>query len=600
MGLNAKSSSDTKICLKDGEKLSFDSKTNANTFCSFYSNLAGDLLKKLPTPPKKFGLDTVKSYYQNRNIDNLNFTLNYTTEEVVLKILQSINTTKAAGLDKVAGKFLKDGSSILVTPITEICNLSIKLSTFPNKCKPAKLKPLFKKGSKTEAKNYRPISLLPLVSKIIEKIIHNQTESFLEKHEIIYKYQSGFRKNHSTNSCLSYLSNKIQKGFEEGNLTGMILIDLQKAFDTIDHEILLCKMKYLGFAESAINWFRSYLANRTFVVHVNGEYSNPGNLTCGVPQGSILGPLLFLLYINDMPQSVTCDLLLYADDSCLVFTDKNFDNIETQLNKNFDSICDWFVDNKLSIHFGEDKTKSILFGTKGKIKRLQELDIKHGNIKIKQHPQVTYLGCVLDSSLTGESMALHALKKVNAKLKFLYRKRSFLSTCLRRLLCNALIQPHFDFACLAWYPCLNKKFKKKMQVAQNKCIRYCLNLGNRAHIGTKEFEKLNWLPTKERFEQCVCVGIFNFFVGVAPTYISEMYFPLEQSHCTRRSLNKLWIPNQRTNRGLKMLSYLGPRLWNVLPNFLKSTKNVNGFKHKLKESFFNSLRDKEKNPYFYY
>ena len=223
---------------------------------------------------------TVKLYYQNRNINNLNFSLNYTTEETVLQFLQSINSTKAAGLDGVAGKFLKDGSSILVTPITEICNLSIKLSTFPDKCKPAKLKPLFKKGSKTQTKNYRPISLLPLVSKIIEKVIHNQTESFLEKHKIIYKYQSGFRKNHSTNSCLSYLSNKIQKGFEEGNLTGMILIDLQKAFDTIDHEILVYKMNYLGFAESTINWFRSYLANRTFVVHVNGEYSNPGNLTC--------------------------------------------------------------------------------------------------------------------------------------------------------------------------------------------------------------------------------------------------------------------------------------------------------------------------------
>ena len=131
MGLSAKSSSVTKICLKDGEKLSFDSKTNANTFCNFYSNLAGELLKKLPTPPKIFGLDTVKLYYQNRNIDNLNFALNYTIEEIVLKILQDINTTKAAGLDKIAGKFLEDGSSILVTPITEICNLSIKLSTFP-------------------------------------------------------------------------------------------------------------------------------------------------------------------------------------------------------------------------------------------------------------------------------------------------------------------------------------------------------------------------------------------------------------------------------------------------------------------------------------
>ena len=159
----------------------------------------------------------------------------------------------------------------------------------------------------------------------------------------------------------------------------MILIDLQKAFDTIEHKLLLKKMNYIGYAESTINWFKSYLADRTFVVEVNGELSKPGNLNCGVPQGSILGPLLFLLYVNDMPQSVSCDLLLYADDSCLVYSDKEFDNIETKLNDNFNSLCDWFVDNKLSIHFGEDKTKSILFGTNKKLKGLRDLDIKHGN-----------------------------------------------------------------------------------------------------------------------------------------------------------------------------------------------------------------------------
>ena len=217
MGLSAKTSSDSKVCLKDGEKLSFDSKNNANAFCSFFSNLAGNLLKKLPTPPKKFGLDSVKLYYQNRKFDNLNLTLNPATQETVLKLLQNINTSKAAGLDKLAGKFLKDGASILVIPITQICNLSIKLSVFPQKCKTAKMTTLFKKGSKTE--NYRPISLLPLVSKIIEKIIHNQVENFLNSHNIIYKYQSGFRINHSTGSCLSFLSNKIKQGFEEGKLT---------------------------------------------------------------------------------------------------------------------------------------------------------------------------------------------------------------------------------------------------------------------------------------------------------------------------------------------------------------------------------------------
>ena len=197
-------------------------------------------------------------------------------------------------------------------------------------------------------------------------------------------------------------------------------------------------------------------------------------------------------------------------------------------------------------------------------------------------------------------MALHALTKISGKLKFLYRKQSFLSTYLRRLLCNAIIQPHFDFACLAWYPYLNNNFKNKMQVAQNKCIRFCLNLGNRFHIGTKQFEAINWLPTKERFEQCTCVAIFNFFAGAAPVYISEMFLPLQQSHTTRRSQNKLWIPNQKTNRGLGIISYVGPRLWNSLPNFLKSVENVNKFKHKSKELFFNNLRDKEKNPYLYY
>ena len=139
---------------------------------------------------------------------------------------------------------------------------------------------------------------------------------------------------------------------EKGMLIGMILIDLQKAFDTIDHQIFLKKIRYLGFSDSAINWFRSYLESRTFSVQVEDSLSDPGNLKCGVPQGSILGPLLFLLYVNDMSQAVKCDLLLYADDSCLVCEGKDINEIENKLNNDFNMLCDWFVDNKLSIHFG--------------------------------------------------------------------------------------------------------------------------------------------------------------------------------------------------------------------------------------------------------
>ena len=166
-----------------------------------------------------------------------------------------------------------------------------------------------------------------------------------------------------TEQCLTH------SGFDQGKITGMILIDLQKAFDTIDHRVLLNKLVYIGFSDSAILWFESYLSNRSVIVNVENNSSDPGDLNCGVPQGSILGPLLFLLYVNDMPQAIECDLLLYADDSVLLFTYKNVDVINDQLNRDFNSLCEWFVDNMLSIHFGEDKTKSILFTSKNKLKK---------------------------------------------------------------------------------------------------------------------------------------------------------------------------------------------------------------------------------------
>ena len=333
----------------------------------------------------RFDVRSVKKYYeQTLKLPNSKFKFCPVSEDSVFKVLINIDEEKAAGLDNLSGRFLKDGASVLAKPISQICNLSIKYSQFPTNCKIAKLKPLFKKGSKTTPKNYRPISLLPLISKIIEIIIHGQTQKFLDENNILYRYQSGFRKSFSTDSCLSYLNNKIATGFESGLYTGMILIDLQKAFDTINHDVLINEMKHLGFSEETTLWFKSYLSNRKFIVHINKATSEPGDLLCGVPQGSILGPLLFLLYINDMPQVIDCDLLLYADDTCLIFQHKDINEIEAVLNRNFSTLCDWFVDNKLSIHFGEDKTKSILFSSKHKIKKARSLNIQHKDIHIKR------------------------------------------------------------------------------------------------------------------------------------------------------------------------------------------------------------------------
>ena len=187
---------------------------------------------------------------------------------------------------------------------------------------------------------------------------------------------------------------------------------------------------------------------RKFRISLIDHMSDSADLKCGVPQGSILGPLIFLLYINDMPGCLSRDseLLLYADDSCLIVQDKDEKKIEQVLNEDFSKLCDWFLDNKLSIHFGEDKTKCILFAKKTRVKNARKINISYNNIEIKEKDEIEYLGCILDRSMSGESVALSVLKKINYKLKFLYRQNRFFSRSIRRLLCNSIIQPNFDYA----------------------------------------------------------------------------------------------------------------------------------------------------------
>ena len=368
-------------------------------------------------------------------------------------------------------------------------------------------------------------------------------------------------------------------------MTGMILIDLQKAFDTVDHDILVQKLHAIGFSKHSVNWFRSYLINRTFLVNLGNAFSQPACVSSGVPQGSILGPLLFLIYINDMSQAVKCNLFLYADDTCLVCQHKDINEIEKQLNNDFESICDWYVDNKLSIHFGNDKTKSILFGTKFKVKKVRKLNIKYGDIQIKQHSKVKYLGCMLDETMSGETMALSVINKINNKLKFLYRKNRFLTSTLRRLLCNALIQPHFDYACSAWYPNLTKKLKNRIQTSQNKCIRFCLQLDKMTHTSHKEFETLTWLPVTDRFNQCI-----KFVNNQCPNYLNEVFKAASENNIqTRGSFLKLKCPSRKTNADQITLFYIGPTIWSKTSDTLKRTKNHNTFKHILKEHYLKEL-----------
>ena len=382
LGLPNKSCGCIVGALAENGIVKLDTKPILETFKSFYSNLVGNLLAKLSKPPNRQTIKFFSDYYKKLSLSE-NFKLDSTTEDCLFKLLKNVEVTKTAGIDQISGKFLKDRARILAKPISELCNLSLILRSFSDACKIAKIKSLFKKGSKTDPPYYRPISLLLLLFKVFERVVLDQTKEFVSLNKILYDYQSGFRKNHSTDTCFSFLNEKILKGFHDGLLTLMIMIYLQKAFDTINHDILLKTLSIMGFSDCTVKWFQSYLSNRESTVNLENSFSEVSSISCGVPQGSLFDLLLFLIYVNDMPMAVKCNLLLYADDTCLVFQSKNFKAIEKQLNEDFADICGWFVDNKLSIHFGEDKSKSILFASKHKIKKLQKLEIIYNNIRIK-------------------------------------------------------------------------------------------------------------------------------------------------------------------------------------------------------------------------
>ena len=237
----------------------FESTKNANIFKGFYSDLKGKLMEKLPVALNKFNNNPTKQYYMNTEKSCHNFELCNATLETMRKILGCLDSLKATGLDGISWKFLKDGAEVLALPLCNLVNLSIKQSLFPDQCKIAKLKPLFKKGSKSDPTNYRPISLLPAVSKIIEKTIQIQTQENLDKNDLLYKYQSGFRANFSTDSCLAQLTDFMLRRVDKGFHTEMVLVDLQKAFDTLDYTVLLQKTECMGFKESFIKCFRLYL-----------------------------------------------------------------------------------------------------------------------------------------------------------------------------------------------------------------------------------------------------------------------------------------------------------------------------------------------------
>ncbi len=281
----------------------------------------------------------------------------------ILNLLCGLSSNKATGIDKISCRIIKIAAPAIADSLTHIFNQAITLSSFPDQWKVASVTPLYKNGQRNIPGNYRPISVLPAISKIMERIMYGQLYNYLTKFGLLSESQFGFRKFHSTATALLDCTNEWYVNLDRKLFNLVVFIDLKKAFDTVDHHILLKKLELYGVKGQALSFLKSCLTNRSQKCKMNGFVSSERLIKCGVPQGSILGPLLFLLYINDLPECLnTTTPRPFADDTNLTASGDSMNDVEFAVNSDLENLRNWLMANKLSLNVA--KTKFMLIGSK--------------------------------------------------------------------------------------------------------------------------------------------------------------------------------------------------------------------------------------------
>ena len=363
----------------------------AEGFNSYFSNIGPDLASQIPTPNCNFYtyVNSTLMAFKPTDVNN------------VYQLLSGLSSNKATGIDKISCKILKIAAPAIADSLTYIFNQAITLSSFPNEWKMARVIPFYKSGHRNLPGNYRPISVQPTISKIMERILYNQLYVYLTEFGLLSSAQFGFRKSHSIATALLDCTNEWYVNIDKKIFNLIVFIDLKKAFDTVDHDILLKKLELYGIKGQALNLLRSYLSNRHQKCQVGNSVSSEHLIKCGVPQGSILGPLVFLLYINDLPECLKSTRpRLFADDTNLTASGPSITDIENAVNYDLENLKNWLIANKLSLNV--TKTEFMLIGSPQMIRSTSnsQPNILIENEQVQQVYKCKTLGITIDQHLS--------------------------------------------------------------------------------------------------------------------------------------------------------------------------------------------------------
>ena len=555
----------------------------ANQFADFFSGKIRKIREQLSDSNQldTHGTTPSHSFSQFRPVTELDIS------EIILSM-----KTKSCAIDPIRTDTLKSclSDTGILPFIVSLVNSSLYSGSVPDRFKRAIVHPLLKKSGLDfhNFSNFRPVYNLPFISKVLEKAVMYQLDDYLQEFGLYAKFQSAYRKFHSTETALLRVYNDILLSLDKRKEVVLVLLDLSAAFETIDHSVLISRMSNrFGVTGVVLDWLKSYLNDRHQFVSVDNVLSHPSSLLYGVPQGSILGPLLFTLYtspIENIIQSHGLDCMFYADDTQVYLTCSRAQNSVDSIEKCIQDVSRWMSANKLVLN--ERKTEIVHFHSKFKdVNELVSLNI--GSATVNCCDSVRNLGIYFDSVLSMDTHISKVSQSVSFSLYRISRIRKFLSqSCTERLI-HAFVTSRLDYCNSILYG-LSDSLIRRLQLLQNSAARLVARSRINKHI-TPVLYDLHWLPISQRIKFKILVITFKILHGSAPLYVSEILTKWTPSRCTRQAVNEIRFKEPSYNTefyGARAFAVAAPRLWNKLPISIRMKPTMESFKSSLKTHLF--------------
>ena len=571
----------------------------ANAFNTFFSNIGRVLAENLPAT-------NVNPNLFIPEFSGHELVLTEVTTEQLVEVIKSLKSKTTRGIYNLSSTLVKFIAMEISIPLTHIFNLSIKHGIFPSYFKIARVVPIFKAGSPDHLNNYRPISCLPTLSKIFEKLVAKQLTDYLINNELLYKFQFGFQSGNSTVHPLLHIVKFITEAWNNNEFAVAIFLDLQKAFDLVNHDILLVKLQSLGICGISLKWFESYLKNRSQTVVVNGVFSDFFcSIIMSVLQGSILGPILFLCFINDMPSSNLLFNILFADDTTGLIKGPDIQVLADKINLELQKIGTWLRANKLSIN--ASKTKIIIFHPRNKQVPDVRFEFNNNDIGSVYNPELVYpierihngsnipaykvLGVFMDKNLTFDFHIKQILTKLSRSLYLMRSAKHLLNSSSLKTLYYALIHPHLLY-CLPVYSCTSSKNINLIFNKQKQAIRIICNAKYNAHTQPL-FYTQGILPFHDLIEQQKVLFMYSLENQLLPRSFVDFLRKNNERNNPHilRNANDYIIPRAISEYTKRFPIVAFPTAWNNFPSIIRMAISKTVFKNASKAFFINKLED---------